>query len=87
MRNALIIARRELVAYFASPLAYVFIVIFLALAGALGFYVGGFFARGQADLTSFFLFHPWLFMILVPASSSPPGPSPRSRSPSPFRCG
>jgi ABC-2 type transport system permease protein len=67
MRNALIIARRELVAYFASPLAYVFIVIFLALAGALGFYVGGFFARGQADLTSFFLFHPWLFMILVPA--------------------
>jgi ABC-2 type transport system permease protein len=67
MRNALIIARRELIAYFASPLAYVFIVIFLALAGALGFYVGGFFARGQADLTSFFLFHPWLFMILVPA--------------------
>ena len=67
MRNALIIARRELVAYFASPLAYVFIVIFLALAGALGFYLGGFFARGQADLTSFFLFHPWLFMILVPA--------------------
>ena len=67
MRNALIIARRELVAYFASPLAYVFIVIFLALAGALGFYLGGFFARAQADLTSFFLFHPWLFMILVPA--------------------
>ncbi|MGH6927144.1 MAG: ABC transporter permease subunit [Dongiaceae bacterium] len=67
MRNALIIARRELVGYFASPLAYVFIVIFLALAGALGFYIGGFFARGQADLTSFFLFHPWLFMILVPA--------------------
>jgi ABC-2 type transport system permease protein len=67
MRNALIIARRELVAYFASPLAYVFIVIFLALAGALGFYIGAFFARGQADLTSFFLFHPWLFMILVPA--------------------
>jgi ABC-2 type transport system permease protein len=67
MRNALIIARRELVAYFASPLAYVFIVIFLALAGALGFYIGAFFARGQADLSSFFLFHPWLFMILVPA--------------------
>ncbi|MGH6886750.1 MAG: ABC transporter permease subunit [Geminicoccales bacterium] len=67
MRNALIIARRELVAYFASPLAYVFIVIFLALAGALGFYLGGFFQRGQADLVSFFLFHPWLFMVLVPA--------------------
>ncbi len=67
MRNALIIARRELVAYFASPLAYVFIVIFLAFAGALGFYLGGFFQRGQADLVSFFLFHPWLFMVLVPA--------------------
>jgi ABC-2 type transport system permease protein len=67
MRNALVIARRELVAYFASPLAYVFIVIFLAFAGALGFYLGGFFQRGQADLVSFFLFHPWLFMVLVPA--------------------
>ncbi|MGE0116385.1 MAG: ABC transporter permease subunit [Dongiaceae bacterium] len=67
MRNALVIARRELIAYFASPLAYVFIVIFLAFAGALGFYLGGFFQRGQADLVSFFLFHPWLFMVLVPA--------------------
>ena len=67
MRNILIIARRELVAYFASPLAYIFIVIFLALAGAFGFYLGGFFQRGQADLQSFFLFHPWLFMVLVPA--------------------
>jgi ABC-2 type transport system permease protein len=67
MRNVFIIARRELAAYFSSPLAYVFIVIFLALAGALGFYLGAFFERGQADLGSFFLFHPWLFMILVPA--------------------
>ena len=67
MRNAFIIARRELAAYFSSPLAYVFIVIYLALAGALGFYLGAFFERGQADLGSFFLFHPWLFMILVPA--------------------
>jgi ABC-2 type transport system permease protein len=67
MRNALIVARRELVAYFASPLAYVFIVIFLALSGALTFYVGGFFERGQADLEAFFLFHPWLYLFLVPA--------------------
>jgi ABC-2 type transport system permease protein len=67
MRNALIVARRELVAYFASPLAYVFIVIFLALSGALTFYVGGFFERGQADLETFFLFHPWLYLFLVPA--------------------
>jgi len=67
MRTTLVIARRELAAYFASPLAYIFIVIFLALAGAFGFYLGGFFERGQADLQSFFLFHPWLFMVLVPA--------------------
>ena len=67
MRNALILARRELIAYFTSPLAYVFIVIFLALAGALGLYIGAFFQRGQADLVAFFTFHPWLFMILVPA--------------------
>lgn len=67
MRNVAIIAKRELVAYFASPLAYVFIVIFLALAGALTFYVGGFFERGQADLDAFFTFHPWLYLFLVPA--------------------
>ena len=67
MRNVLIIWRRELAAYFTTPLAYVFIVIFLAMAGALGFYVGHFFDRGQADLEAFFLFHPWLYMILIPA--------------------
>ena len=69
MRSALIVAKRELVAYFASPLAYVFIVIFLALAGALTFHVGGFFERGQADLEAFFTFHPWLYLFLVPALS------------------
>ncbi len=67
MRNTLIVARRELVAYFASPLAYVFIVVFLALTGALGYYLGDFMGRGQADLVSFFLFQPWLMMILGPA--------------------
>jgi ABC-2 type transport system permease protein len=67
VRNIFIIAKRELGSYFGTPLAYVFIVIFLAFAGALGFYLGGFFQRGQADLVSFFLFHPWLFMVLVPA--------------------
>ncbi|GBD44110.1 hypothetical protein HRbin40_01593 [bacterium HR40] len=67
MRAVLAIFRREFVAYFATPLAYVFIVIFLALAGAMTFYVGGFFERGQADLYSFFLFHPWLYLFLVPA--------------------
>lgn len=64
---ALTVARRELAGYFATPVAYVFIVIFLMLAGALTFTLGGFFARGQADLGPFFTFVPWLFLFLVPA--------------------
>jgi ABC-2 type transport system permease protein len=67
MRNALLVMRRELEAYFTSPLAYVFIIIFLALGGALTFYVGGFFERGRADLSAFFVFHPWLYLFLIPA--------------------
>jgi ABC-2 type transport system permease protein len=67
MRNVTVIARRELTAYFTTPLAYVFICIFLALAGAFTFYLGRFFERGQSDLQSFFLFHPWLYLILIPA--------------------
>jgi len=67
MRNALIIARRELGAYFGTPLAYVFAVIFVALTGAFAFYLGSFFDRGQADLQGFFLYHPWLYLMLVPA--------------------
>ena len=69
MRNVAIIFRRELSAYFATPLAYVFIVIFLVLAGALTFFLGNFFERGQADLLPFFSFHPWLYLFLVPAIS------------------
>jgi ABC-2 type transport system permease protein len=65
--GALIVARRELAGYFATPVAYVFIVIFLMMAGALTFTLGGFFARGQADLGPFFNFVPWLFLFLVPA--------------------
>ena len=59
--------RRELGSYFATPVAYVFIVIFLMLMGAFTFYVGGFYERGQADLRPFFNFHPWLYLFLVPA--------------------
>src|SRR5277367_5848943 len=64
-----VIFRRELAAYFTTPVAYVFIVIFLVLAGALTFYVGNFFERGQADLQAFFDFHPWLYLFLIPALS------------------
>ncbi|MSP20220.1 MAG: ABC transporter permease [Alphaproteobacteria bacterium] len=67
MRNVWIIAKRELSAYFSTPLAYVFIVIFLAGTGAVTFFIGDFFGRGQADLQSFFSFHPWLFLVLIPA--------------------
>lgn len=65
--NALI--RRELQSYFATPVAYVFIVIFLMLMGAFTFYLGNFYERGQADLRAFFNFHPWLYLFLVPALS------------------
>ena len=64
-----VVFRRELASYFATPLAYVFRVIFLVMAGALTFYVGGFFERGQADLQAFFNFHPWLYLFLIPALS------------------
>ncbi|HTN10897.1 MAG TPA: ATP-binding cassette domain-containing protein [Acetobacteraceae bacterium] len=67
MRNVLIVARRELGGYFATPVAVVFIVIFLALQGALTFNLGNFFARDQADLVPFFNFIPWVFLLLVPA--------------------
>ena len=67
MRNVLIIAKRELGAYFGTPLAYVFAVIFVALTGAFTFYFGNFFENGQANLAAFFLYHPWLYLILVPA--------------------
>lgn len=67
MRNILIIARRELAAYFSTPLAYVFMVAFLVSAGAIPFFMGRFLERGQADLQPFFAFHPWLFLVLIPA--------------------
>jgi ABC-2 type transport system permease protein len=65
--NIRILARREFAAYFATPIASVFLVIFVALTGAFAFYVGAFFDRGQADLSSFFTYHPWLYLLLVPA--------------------
>ena len=64
-----IIFKRELASYFATPLAYVFILIFLVLSGVFTFYLGGFYERGQADLQPFFAFHPWLYLFLVPAVS------------------
>ena len=62
------IARRELAAYFESPVAYVFLVIFLLLAGFFTFTAGSFFERGEASLAAFFGWHPWLYLVLVPAA-------------------
>ena len=67
LRHIFTIAKREVSGYFASPVAYVFIVIFLLLSGFLTFMVGGFFERGQANLLPFFAWHPWLYLFLVPA--------------------
>ena len=67
VRHITAIAKRELIGYFASPVAYVFIIIFLLLAGFLTFMVSGFFERGQANLLAFFAWHPWLYLFLVPA--------------------
>jgi len=69
MAATMAVFRRELASYFNTPLAYVFIVIFLFLTGIFTFYVGNLFARGQADLKPFFTFHPWLYLFLVPAIS------------------
>jgi len=61
------IAKRELGGYFASPIAFVFIVIFLLLSGFFTFMVAGFFENGEATLTTFFVWLPWLYLFLVPA--------------------
>ncbi|GAB4178789.1 MAG: ABC transporter permease [Wenzhouxiangellaceae bacterium] len=67
LRNLWVVTRRELASYFATPVAYVYIVIFLVMAGAFTFYLGGFYEREIADLQPFFQFHPWLYLFLVPA--------------------
>ena len=69
MKAVLNLMRRELTSYFATPVAYVFIVIFLVMTGVFTFYLGNFYERGVADLNPFFRFHPWLYLFLVPAIS------------------
>jgi ABC-2 type transport system permease protein len=69
MNRLMTLLRREFRGYFATPVAYVFIVIFLFLTGIFTFYVGGFYERNQADLEPFFRYLPWLYMLLIPAIS------------------
>jgi ABC-2 type transport system permease protein len=67
MKATLAVFRREFQGYFATPMAYVFICIFLFAAGLVAFYWGNWFENGRADLERFFVFHPWLYLFLVPA--------------------
>lgn len=69
MDQIISIFRREFSGYFSTPIAYVFIVIFLFMNGVFTFFMGDLFARGQADLEPFFTWHPWLYLFLVPALS------------------
>jgi ABC-2 type transport system permease protein len=67
MKPIWVIAKRELGSYFTSPVAYVFLVIFLLLTGFFTYTAGQFFERGEASLAAFFGWHPWLYLVLVPA--------------------
>jgi ABC-2 type transport system permease protein len=67
MSQIVTILKREFVGYFTTPIAYVFLAIFVFLSGIFTFYMGSFFDRGQADLQPFFQFHPWLYLFLIPA--------------------
>lgn len=67
MSHMLTVFRREFAAYFSTPLAAVFLAVFLAGLAGMTFFVANFFDRGQADMTAFFLWHPWLFLVLMPA--------------------
>ena len=69
MSNVITIFKRELAGYFSTPIAYVFLIIFAILSGLFTFYIGNLFERGSADLQPFFIYLPWLFLVLVPAIS------------------
>ncbi len=69
MKNALTVFKREFKSYFESPVAYVFIVVFLVLTGFLTFFVTQFYERKTADLVPFFFWHPWVYLLFVPAAT------------------
>ncbi len=67
LASMLAVYRRELLSYVTTPTAYVFVAVFLFAIGLFTFQIGGFFGERRADLMAFFGFHPWLFMIFLPA--------------------
>src|SRR5258708_24222299 len=85
MRPVLAIFKREFAAYFATPIAYVFIVIFLLAMGAFTFSVGHFYDNGVANLSVFFGYHPWLYLFLLPAVGMRPWARERPLAPMELR--
>lgn len=69
MRKLFVVTKNELLRYFISPLAYVYLIAFLLLNGSFAIYFGGFFGRGIADLSSMFAFQPWLYLLFIPGIS------------------
>ncbi|MEO0661390.1 MAG: ABC transporter permease, partial [Planctomycetota bacterium] len=69
MKGTLTVFKRELVGYFTTPVAYIFLVIFLVLAGVFTWQLGSYYDTNQADLQPFFGVHPWLYLALIPALS------------------
>jgi len=69
MRTSWEIFKRELRSYFESPVAYVFLIVFLLLVGFLTFSLSRYYEAGQADLRGFFMWHPWVYLLLVPAAA------------------
>jgi len=67
MRTVYLVFRREFAGYFSTPIAAVFLIVFLGMATGLTFFVASFFDRAQADMSAFFLWHPWLYLVLMPA--------------------
>ncbi|MEZ5741672.1 MAG: ABC transporter permease [Burkholderiaceae bacterium] len=67
LRTLLLVTAREFRSYFASPLAAIFVLVFLAMSSGMTFFLGRFFERDQADMTTFFSWQPWLFLVLMPA--------------------
>jgi ABC-2 type transport system permease protein len=63
--NILIIAKRELSTFFSTPIAYISLISYIVLSNIFMFYIGSFFQKGQADLSSFFVFQPWIFLLFI----------------------
>lgn len=69
MNPLFVITKREFLGYFTTPIAWIFLIVFVMFSAILTFYAGDFFVRNQADMQSFFTFQPWLYVLMIPAIS------------------